>query len=123
LNDDELIEHCQKGITSIKLIEAKLGPVSIEPNGYVFFLLEEGGPEVAEIHKQLYSGPLADQFIGTSFKPHITIARFDNYNRVEVAKAANLLKPTRDFLIEQIVIEEFKNHGTSREIARFSLPE
>jgi len=123
LTDDELIKHCQKQITGIKQIEAKLGPVSIEPNGYVFFLLEEGGREITEIHNHLYSGPLADQFIGTSFKPHITIARFNDYNRVEVAEAANLLQPTRNFLIKQIVIEEIETNGMSREISRILLPE
>ena len=85
LTDDELIKHCQKQITGIKLIEAKLGPVRIEPNGYVYFLLAEGGHEITEIHNHLYSGPLADQFVDVSFKPHLTIARFDDYNRVEVA--------------------------------------
>jgi 2'-5' RNA ligase len=127
LNDDELTRHCQRAIKSaikgVNRIEAKLGPISIEPNGYVFFLLDQGGPEIAEIHNQLYSGPLRDQFIGTSFKPHITIARFDDYNRSEVTKAANLLKPNRGFVIDQIVVEEIENNGASREISRTSFPE
>ena len=122
VSDGELIRHCQNAVKSVKRIEAKLGPVSIEPNGYVFFLLGKGGREVAEIHNQLYSGPLEDQFIGTSFKPHITIARFDNDHRREVTKAANLLNPVRDFVIEQIVIEEIESDGASREISRILFP-
>ena len=122
LSDGELTGRCQSAIKGVNRIEAKLGPISIEPNGYVFFLLEKGGQEVAEIHKQLYSGPLEDQFIGTSFKPHITIARFDEYTRLEVTKAANLLKPNRDFVLDQIVIEEIENSGASREISRISFP-
>ena len=123
LKDDELTRHCQNATKGVNRIEAQLGSISIEPNGYVFFLLEQGGQEIIEIHNQLYSGPLEDQYIGTSFKPHITIARFDNYNRMEVTKAANLLKPSRDFVVEQIVIEEIESDGASREIARISLPE
>jgi 2'-5' RNA ligase len=120
LNDDELTRRCQSAIEGVNPIEAKLGPISIESNGYVCFLLDQGGPEIAEIHNQLYSGPLKDQFIGTSFKPHITIARFDDRNRLEVTRAADLLKPNRGFVIDQIVVEEIEDNGKSREISRTS---
>jgi 2'-5' RNA ligase len=122
LDDDELTRRCQSAIKGVNRIEAKLGPISIEPNGYVFFLLDQGREEITKIHNQLYSGPLKDQFIGTSFKPHITIARFDDYNRMVVTKAADLLKPNQDFVIDQIVVEEIEDNGKSREISRTSFP-
>jgi 2'-5' RNA ligase len=123
LTDDELMEHCHKQISGLKLVEVKLGTVSIEPNGYVFFLFVKGSSEITEIHNRLNSGPLADQFNGTSFKPHMTIARFNDGNRVEVAKATNLLQPVQNFLIDQIVIEEVETNGRSREITKILLPE
>ncbi len=123
LTDDDLVKLCKRQIQGAKKIEARLGSVSIEPDGYVFYLIATGGREITDIHNRLYAaGPLTDKFIGTSFKPHITIARYDDGNRLEVTQATKLLQPNCHFLIDQMVIEEIEPDGKSREITRILLP-
>ena len=77
INENNLILHIDSILSKWKIFPICLKGLQKSWDEYMFLMVEEGKVDIVKLHKELYTGILAEYFrYNLQFVPHLTLGRF-----------------------------------------------
>ena len=91
ISDEDLRDHIESATRGVEQFEMQLAGFSCVEDQYLFLNVLAGSDQLREIHRRLYTGPLAPFLVARPFTPHLTVGRFGTAK--ECATALEHLEP------------------------------
>ena len=106
LSSPALHSHVASALSGVPSLQIHLAGVRVSDGEYIYLEVQEGCERVSELHKLLYTGPLARHLSREHpYEPHVTLGRLSDHRMLVAAcdSAAALVPPSEAHISELAV--------------------